>query len=297
MLLEKINDFGEYKIRMPSINCDFSGYSFLSKLQEEICNNKKISSLVVVFPHNCFIEANLFSVLGAILPSPVKVNFDFHKGLFNSARMRGVLERNGFLNYYGSEYQHNCSDTTIQYKIFKRYDLENFAQYIATDIFKIGAFPKMSSAAQKRMIECILEIFSNSIDHGQTEKIFICGQYYPNKGFLKFTLVDLGITIKTNIFQCMKLDFTGVAAIKWAISDNNTTRQGNTPGGLGLKILRNFLKKNGGSIQIISNDGFWEESSKGEDSKALEVPFKGTVVTVSFNTNDSKQYVTSSEQA
>lgn len=297
-MLTKENENGNYSLRMKTINCDFLGYSFLSELQFHILNTP-IKSLLVHFYPNNFIEANLFAVLGAILPHPSKVNFKFHRNITNwsrtSSSIRKLLERNGFLNYYGEKFEHFFNDTTAQYKIFRKQELTEFSQYIKNDVLKPEGFPRMSDAARKKIIEGILEVFLNSIIHGQTDRVFICGQYYPNKGFLKFTLVDLGITIKTDVCRNTQLNLSGTEAIKWAVSGDNTTRRGNIPGGLGLKMLRNFLKLNGGSIQIISNDGYWQEKESVEIVRDMKLPFSGTIVTISFNTTDSKQYIVSGE--
>lgn len=300
-MLVKENENGDYSLRMKTINCDFLGYSFLAELQFHILNTP-IRTLSVHFYPNNFIEANLFAVLGAVLPHPSKVSLEFHRNITNwtktNSSIRKLLERNGFLNYYndpGEKYEHSFKDTTAQYKIFKKQELIDFSQYIKNDVLKPEGFPKMSEAARKKIIEGILEVFLNSIIHGQTDKVFICGQYYPNKGFLKFTLVDLGITIKTDVYRNTQLDLSGTEAIKWAVSGDNTTRRGNIPGGLGLKMLRNFLKLNGGSIQIISNDGYWQEKESVEIVRDLKFPFSGTIVTISFNTTDSKQYIVSGE--
>ncbi len=293
-MLKRTDNTGEYQIMMPSINSDWDGYSFLSKLQKNLTECKDLKTLRVIFPRSCFIEANLCAVLGSIFPAS-KVNFSFHSSILPYREVKNVLKRNGFLAYYGGDSCHSCTDTTVQYRIFRKHEVEALAIYISKDIFKVGAFPKMSAEARKNMIKYILEIFDNSISHGQTDKVFICGQYYPKKALLKFTLVDLGISIKKNIYNCKGLDLSGTEAIQWAISDNNTTRSGKTPGGLGLKLLREFLKMNGGYMQIVSNDGFWEGTKDKDNFCNIPNAFSGTIVTVSFNTNDNKQYFATNE--
>ena len=297
-MLIKENENGAYSLTMRTINCDFSGYSFLSEIQFHI-RLASIKSLVVHFYPGNFIEANLFAVLGAILQPSAKVSFRFHRDIMHwrqkDSPIRKLLERNGFLNYYGETFKHSFQDTTAQYKIFKKNELNAFSQYIKDDVLKPEGFPKMSPAARKKIVEGIVEVFLNSIIHGQTDNVFICGQYYPQKGYLKFTLVDLGITIKTDVRRNKGLDLGGKESIQWAVSGDNTTRQGRTPGGLGLKMLRNFLKLNGGSIQIISNDGYWQENGTEQMIRDMKFPFQGTIVTISVNTTDSNQYIVSGE--
>ena len=47
-------------------------------------------------------------------------------------------------------------------------------------------------------------------------------------------------------------------AIEWATRANNTTKRGDVPGGLGLKLLCEFIDLNGGSLQIVSDGGLLE---------------------------------------
>lgn len=294
--------FSQSVFRLPSLQSSILGYSSLAELQK---NLKKVSTscLVFDFSSSSFIDANLFAVIGAIIPRHLHISFKFSK--FDDFKpgggLRGVAKRNGFLNHYGENYSHSCSDTTIQYRIVPQEEIVEFAQYIHNDALKSGEFPQMSIGARKKIIVSIMEIFANSISHGGVPEVYVCGQFFPKKGELKITLVDLGRTIKRNVSNFFKQknisenNISAVQAIQWATSGNNTTRCGHTPGGLGLKLLRDFLKKNKGSIQIVSYDGFWEESQEGEKVATLGVPFEGTIVTIVFNTNDSHNYILKGE--
>ena len=84
-------------------------------------------------------------------------------------------------------------------------------------------------------------------------------------------------------------------AIVWATEANNTTKGGSVPGGLGLKLLGEFIDLNGGCLQIASDAGYWRRSNKGSSSTPLGHPFPGTVVNIEINTADTHSYVLSSE--
>jgi hypothetical protein len=76
----------------------------------------------------------------------------------------------------------------------------------------------------------------------------------------------------------------------------NTTKTGPIPGGLGLKLLREFITLNKGCIQVVSDKGFWEQDSNGNViTKAFSYPFPGTVVNIEINTADKNTYALSSE--
>lgn len=71
----------------------------------------------------------------------------------------------------------------------------------------------------------------------------------------------------------------------------NTTKTGNTSGGLGLSLIFKFINLNKGSIQIVSSDGYYEYSNGKEVKKQLDSIFEGTIVNIKFNLNDSNHYV------
>ena len=120
-------------------------------------------------------------------------------------------------------------------------------------------FPAMSSPFKKEIVRSLLEIFENARIHGECINVYTCGQYFPNYKLLDFTIVDFGKTIKENVSDFFSKDVTGIQAIKWAVRRDTTTKRG-ISGGLGLDISREFSKKNGGKIQIISADGYWEQN-------------------------------------
>ena len=281
---------------LSSLHSDVHSYNFLAVSQAQLLQKPRPKNLVVDFSNSSFIEANLFAVIGAILPKHSSISLKFSRfDKLTGSGLRGVATRNGFLNYYGTNYKHSCLDTTIQYRIVPEQEIVSFAEYIHNDALKIEKLPQMSAATRKKIIKNIMEIFSNSITHGRVKEVYVCGQFFPNKKELKITLVDLGCTIKRNVQNFLQKDISAIEAIQWATRDNNTTRRGHTPGGLGLKLLRDFLKHNKGALQIISDKGFWEERNSIENTAILTTPFKGTIVTIIFNTNDTKNYILKEE--
>lgn len=79
-------------------------------------------------------------------------------------------------------------------------------------------------------------------------------------------------------------------AIIWATTERHTTKEDSLPGGLGLKLLIDFIDLNGGRIQIVSDAGYWQQKSGESVTKQLRHPFPGTVVSLEINTADTKVY-------
>lgn len=208
-----------------------------------------------------------------------------------------ILSKNGFLTHYGRESITDSWKTTIAYKRFDADDSQLFAEYVEREFLQRNEMPSMTSALQKRFRTSIFEIFSNSVIHSETRLgIFTCGQYYPKSHRLDFSMADLGIGIRKKVEDHLKTEIAPEEAIAWATQERNTTKRGPIPGGLGLKLLREFVDLNGGSIQIVSDAGYWRRQNCETHKAHMPHSFPGTVVTLEINTADSKNYMLSSER-
>ena len=125
--------------------------------------------------------------------------------------------------------------------------------------------------------------------------IFSCGQFFPRRNSLDFSVADLGIGICRNVKENAGLDLAPEKAIIWATKGSNTTKRGQIPGGLGLKLLSEFIDLNGGRIQIVSDAGYWKRERREVSTARLNQPFPGTVVSVEINTADKQSYALASE--
>jgi hypothetical protein len=112
---------------------------------------------------------------------------------------------------------------------------------------------------------------------------------------MDFSVADLGIGIQQNLHERLGLDLPAEQAINWAMEGKNTTKFGPIPGGLGLKLLREFIELNRGRIQVVSDKGYWELCRGKVLTKVFPEPFPGTVVNIEINTADTKSYCLSSE--
>ncbi len=154
----------------------------------------------------------------------------------------------------------------------------------------------MSPGLLKKFRESIFEIFSNAVLHSSTRLgIFSCGQFFPKQNKLDFTVADLGVGIRQNVSEYMGRDISAAQAIVWATEKNNTTKGGPVPGGLGLKLLGEFIDLNGGCLQIASDAGYWRRSNKSSSSFTFGHSFPGTIVNIEINTADPHSYILSTE--
>lgn len=180
----------------------------------------------------------------------------------------------------------------------RRFELEDgkgFAAYTQGH-FSDKGLPLMSAKVTDRFYEGIDELFQNCSIHSKSSLgVFTSGQLFPRKDRLDFSIVDVGLGIPRVVRSHTGRIMAGPVAIDWAMTGRNTTRIGDVPGGLGLKILRQFIRQNGGRLVIVSLDGYWSESGDRAVMRRLEHPFPGTVVTIEVDTSDQAEYVMSDE--
>ena len=240
-------------------------------------------------------DADMCAAFGAIL---YRLGEDLNTVKLTNIRpgVENILSKNGFLSHYGGEKIPDRWGTTIPYQRFDVKDDRYFADYIEHELMNRSEIPVMSPGLQKKFRESIFEIFSNAVLHSRTEMgIFSCGQFFPKRNRLDFSVADLGVGIRRNIKDNTGLDLSSIEAINWATQGRNTTKRGSVPGGLGLKLLGEFIDLNGGCIQIVSDTGYWRRANGRTLSVLLTHPFPGTVVSLEINTADTHSYSLASE--
>jgi hypothetical protein len=249
------------------------------------------------FSETVYFEANLLSPFGALIANlKARRNRIVLNGL--AGDIKDELVASGFYKVLDEQVTLGETEATIiDFRKFALEDTVSFQEYINEQLLAQKDFPVLSDRLKKSIIQSLLEIFNNAHAHGKCELVYTCGQFYPAEGVLKFAISDMGLTIRKNVndyFQSGS-DLDGEKAIAWAVEPGNTTKQGKIPGGLGLSLIRSFLKLNEGSIQIISSNGFWEEKKGIIFANTFKYRFLGTIVSFEFNLNDKKTYKLASE--
>ena len=153
----------------------------------------------------------------------------------------------------------------------------------------------MSNEFSKELRGNLEEVFQNSRIHGKCNNIHVCGQYFYSNKKVKFTIVDLGKTIYQNYIEYFEKEISDELAIDWATQDGNSTKDIDETGGIGLFQLCEFIRENGGKIQIISARGYWEENCDKIITHKYKYPFDGTIVNIEVNV-DNKLYLSKNEK-
>lgn len=282
------------KLDVYTIKSNRDGFDDIARIAEE-SRSARLETVELDFSCCHFFEANMAAPLYAVIAG-------LRDELNNVSITRvfpfveEALRKNHFLTFFARTALPDIYQTTLPFKIFKRQASEQFADYLK-DYMNGRGIPKMSMALTKHFLRSLFEIFQNAAIHSQSESgIFTCGQFYLRKQRVDFSIADAGVGILENVWQYTgNRHITSCDAIKWALVEGHTTKTGKHPGGLGLKLIKEFISLNKGKLQIVSRFGYYEFSAAGESSAELNHDFPGTCINIEINTQDTDSYCLASE--
>ena len=222
-----ISEFDEIFVFERNIQNDIKSYESFIDLYN-IINLKESKRILLDFTKVSFISANLLSILGACVDNKIAKNKERISLLNLNAKIKRIMQKNGFNRYFTWEDIDDTYNSTVDYKVFKANteQLVEFEKYLQLNIFSRKELPIMDEAFKTEIIDNFLEIFNNVIDHAHSENVYACGQYFPRSANLTFTIVDIGKTINENVveyFRNSEKEFNE-NSLKWAIKLGNSTK-------------------------------------------------------------------------
>jgi hypothetical protein len=274
--------------RLTNVTSDSTGFNALAALAETT-NRMEYASIEISFARVTWFDANMAAPLGAVL-ARIRDRYNTVSIVDVPWGQRSILQRNGFLENFGYPVSvAGQRGTALPYERFKTTDANRFYDYLDEHLPGKG-MPEMTSEFALRFLQSLGEIFINSQTHAESNLgIFICGQFYPLKQRLDISMADAGLTIPGKINRRFEVNLPAVKALRWALTEGHTTKE-DSPGGVGLKLLRDFIALNGGRLQIASGKAFWQFQHGKENFLELKHEFPGTVVNLEVSTADTKSY-------
>lgn len=282
---------------VPKVNAGMTGYRSLARLQVLIERTDE-AHLVLDFGECGWFDAGMCAPLGAVV-----ARFRSQGGMVEAERIPGyirpVFERNGFAYFLGHPGRaFDGYNTAISFNHFGQGADDDFKRYLV-DEFQGKTLPGMTPALASRFRESLFEVFDNAVTHAASSAgITACGQVFPAKNVLRFSISDGGIGFAGSLRDRLGLAKGAHEAIIWAMTGTNTTkpRSGGVPGGLGLKqIVQTLIELNRGTLRIVSGDGYWQDVAGSVTFGPLQNPFPGTSVDIEINTADTQSYCLSNE--
>jgi signal transduction histidine kinase len=282
------------KLNLIKIQSDCSGFDNIAHIAERT-SELLLDSVELDFSSCSFFEANMAAPLYVVIARLRNALNDVSVINLPNAIER-ILQKNRFLNVFNLPTLTDTNQTTLPFKIFKLNAEDQFNDYLDVNMKGRGV-PAMSEVLTKRFRQSLFEIFLNAAIHSESETgVFVCGQFFPQKHRMDFTIADDGVGIRENVRRYTgKEKLNSCKAIEWAMTEGNTTKAGNQPGGLGLKLIKDFIRMNKGKLQIVSRFGYYEFSANGESIPKMNHDFPGTCINIEINTEDTSSYCLKSE--
>lgn len=255
-----------------NLNNDITSYESLIRMFH-VLNTQEKKNVLLDFTNVTFLSANLLAVLGCCFDNILMTKK--HKIVVKSLhpKIKDVMRKNGFNKYFAWETLTDTYHSTMDYAYFQSTTehLVDFEKYLLLNVFSRDNLPIMNKAYKNIIIDNLLEMFNNVIDHANSSYVYVCGQYFPKNLELSFTIVDMGKTIYKNVTSYLQNTNTECPSntLEWAIICGNSTKAEEAPGGLGLSNLLDFLKLNKGNFTLISDKEVYEISPNKEKFSKL----------------------------
>ncbi len=250
------------------------------------------------FSHCYFLRQNAVAFLGGLAQliqnrsGMVSFNWDSMR-----EDIRSNLGKSGFLNSFG----HGGSfwtGNTIPYRENLTFEKRNVVDYLK--LYWLGkGWVNVSSLLRDAIVVTVLEIYINAFEHSESSiGIFSCGQHYPNLHVLKLSVADFGVGIPSNVRYFFKDDsrfqsLSAASCLKWAFQRGTTTRPNGTSRGMGLDLLKEFVKINKGRLEIFSHEGYALITETQEEFMNRDSFFEGTLVNITLQCDESYYHLTS----
>lgn len=288
------------RIYIPTINDTVKDFQALFSLQQLIDQSLNVE---FDFSHCSSLKPHAIALIGGLARSVEKrggtVHFEW-KTCEN--RVLHHLIRNEFVRAFGSDIQTQAYDS-IPYREHTLKDKASIMEYLKKYWLGRG-WVGVSPLLKSKILGNVWEIYENAFGHSHSPiGVISCGQYYRSSGKLQLAVTDLGMGIAQNVQNYFSAQIARIlggpilgnyssiddeGALEWAFTEGMSTRQG-AAAGLGLKLLKEFIRVNGGQLQVFSNHAYVEIDKNGEQYHRQEESIKGTIVNISLQC-DNRYY-------
>lgn len=282
-------------IQIPTLNDRPEDFQQLFEMSNQV--NGLFEDVRFDFTNCRFLRSNAVAFLGGLarLIESLGGSVFFDWDTLRSNAVRANLCQNGFAGNFG--YNATAWDGhSIPYREEKTPDMNEIMDYLTYRW--IGKWVNVTDRLRDAISGRMWEIYSNAFEHSDTEVgVFTCGQHFRHYNDLILTVVDFGHGIPANVkaFLSQYVDearvskLSGADCMKWAFERGNTTCMGGVARGLGLDLLKDFVRINQGKLEVYSNDGYAIIDKEGERFDNCYISFKGTVVHITLRC-DEKLY-------
>lgn len=251
--------------------------------------NSSDKDVILDFGENIWFNAELTTFLGAVITRFNNNGFRVYiSELSNKVEL--ILKKNGFLTAYGLKSgTEDTYETTIPFYFVPAKSIKEIDQYLDEKVFsKISKLREstISPSGIELMENAVYEVVHNIKEHSESTHVIMCGQYYPTKEKVVFTIADIGVSLPKKVSENMDYLISDLECIDWAVKKGNSTKEIQSSG-LGLYDISNQLGKSG-RLHIISRNAYWVmEKGNITSKKTLDHTYFGTLLNLEFHLDTS----------
>jgi hypothetical protein len=201
------------------------------------------------------------------------------------------LRQNGFAGAFGYP-SSGWDGNSIPYREDHSLDMNEIMDYLTYSWIGKG-WVHVSDKLRDAISERMWEIYDNAFEHSETQiGVFSCGQHFPSQEELVLSVVDfgLGIPAKVRTFAGIdprSKDLPADACLRWAFTRGKSTSQEGIARGLGLDLLKEFVRVNQGKLEVYSNEGYALIDKDGERFTNRNTSFEGTVFHITLRCDEN----------
>jgi hypothetical protein len=199
------------------------------------------------------------------------------------------LAQNGFMGAFGGPIG-PWPGNSIPFREDSQQAAHEFEDYL-TRLWLGRGWVNVSLGLRDAIVGHMAEIYLNAFDHSQSPiGVFACGQHFPRKHELNLTIVDFGVGIPSNVRLFKANDFApedlpATKCMEWAFQAGTSTKPGGR--GIGLDLLQEFVKLNGGRLEMFSHEGYVVIADGKMAFAERNRFFEGTMVNISLRCDES----------
>jgi len=279
-------------IPIPTLNDEAKHFKQLFEIWQQV--NDYFQDVSFDFSHCGFLRPNAVAFLGGLArlieSRRGKIAFDWTT--VRSGIMAN-LNQSGFAGIFGSPFS-GWSGNSIPYREDHTLDMNSIMDYLTYNWIGKG-WVHVSDRLRDAIAGRMWEIYNNAFEHSGTAiGVFSCGQHFPSTNELVLSVVDFGQGIPAKIRTFVgsdprAQDLTAAACLRWAFTRGKSTSTGGVARGLGLDLLKEFVRLNQGKLEVYSNEGYAIIDKDGERYENRDISFEGTVVHITLRC-DEKLY-------
>lgn len=273
-------------IYVPRINDELNDFFSMALIWKQA--NVNNDNIIFDFSDCSFLRPNAVVFLGGITRLIQESGRTVHFSLNSMQQhVKMNLLQNGFASMMGAETE-PWQGNSIPYREYVEPNEDIVLKYLTDDWLGRG-WINISQNLKNEIAGRMWEIFANAFEHSLSKiGLVCCGQYFKNNKELVLAVADFGVGIPSNVraFKAQD-DIEPKDAMQWAFTKGNTTSKTAWPRGVGLDLLKEFVRVSKGSLAIYSHGGYAyiDENSELYDNHTAF--FGCTVVQVTLRCDDN----------